>query len=172
MKCCAPWPGKDMDKKRIIYALSKTAIHTLMNLGLPKTKAAMVEDYVMRRLSTATPEELTTANIEYERYGFPACVGCGYCCLKIPCHQAVRRFGDRVTDKTRYAEKMCPALYWDGKKYRCELAKDLKAYKALSMGEGCCSPLNTWRSDVRERTRGERINSIASGLFAMAKGHE
>lgn len=62
------------------------------------------------------------------------CVGCGYCCIKVQCAPSFFKYGE---------QKRCPALYWDGTCYRC---KDIGEYGSyLAIGEGCCSPLNSWR---------------------------
>ena len=77
------------------------------------------------------------------------CVGCGFCCLKVPC-EASRRLG--------YGSTKCQFLLWveQEKRYKCELmmfAGPLgEAYrKELYAGAGCCSNLNTWRKDVKKR---------------------
>lgn len=70
------------------------------------------------------------------------CVGCGYCCILSPC----------VYSLAKYGELDCPALAWDGQRYRCGEAKEWG--KQLGIGAGCCcSCLNLWRHDVRERRR-------------------
>jgi len=70
---------------------------------------------------------------------YAECVGCGYCCLKaLCCHGEI--------DK---GEDYCNHLYWNGTKYRCSIAAD--QYVSLSIGEGCCSSLNSWRQDVKKR---------------------
>lgn len=71
---------------------------------------------------------------------FPTCVGCGYCCLQATCSLGVEVYG------TTYP---CPALLWKGKQYRCKLANEYE--DILYIGSGCCSPLNSWRKDVKER---------------------
>ena len=81
-----------------------------------------------------------------EQYVRP-CVGCGYCCAEAPCFLSYRVFNTRPGET-------CQALYWreSEKKYRCVLADyDPDYAKHLFVGEGCCSPLNTWRKDVRKR---------------------
>lgn len=72
--------------------------------------------------------------------GIKQCVGCGYCCLESPCALSMGIYGLR--DK-------CPALFWNGEKYRCKLAEEFNS--RLYIGDGCCSPLNTWRQDVKRR---------------------
>lgn len=90
-----------------------------------------------------------------------------YCCLTswcIPALQLHLRFEEGDD---------CPELYWNGEKYRCKLAelpgkKGEEYRKLLDIGEGCCSTLNTWRLDVRERFdhdlfKGFQSNSEAQG---------
>lgn len=67
------------------------------------------------------------------------CVGCGYCCIKVPCPLSVKLYG----------KDDCPALQWDGERYRCTLAEEYHA--ALYIGAGCCAALNSWRWDVQNR---------------------
>jgi hypothetical protein len=75
----------------------------------------------------------------FELYpGARRCVGCGYCCIKVPCAQSLHTWGKRD----------CPALVWNGKRYICEKAGQ---WSELYIGEGCCASLNTWRLDVRNR---------------------
>ena len=69
------------------------------------------------------------------------CVKCGYCCT-VSCSLGIRLLDTNVDNN-------CKALYWDGKRYRCFLAEDFK--EELSIGEGCCSPLNSWRKEVKQR---------------------
>jgi hypothetical protein len=71
---------------------------------------------------------------------YPACAGCGFCCVKAPCVVSIEVYGQ--TDR-------CPALYWNGQMYRCGLAKLWT--EELAIGEGCSSSLNDWRQDVKER---------------------
>lgn len=84
-------------------------------------------------------EMLIQDGIDPERF-FPFCVGCGYCCLQATCLLGVYFFGKQYP---------CPALHWDGKRYRCQLAEEYK--DDLYIGSGCSSPLNEWRKDVRQR---------------------
>lgn len=79
------------------------------------------------------------------------CVGCGFCCLTAPCTASVRLYP---------AAKKCPELRWDKDKnrYICRLMTlpdDLGAFyrSELYAGEGCCSPLNSWRTDVKQRIK-------------------
>ena len=82
---------------------------------------------------------LTQEEDDPEKY-FPSCIGCGYCCLEATCMLGVYFFN------TQYP---CPALIWDFKQYRCQLAEQYG--DDLYIGSGCCSPLNTWRKEVRKR---------------------
>jgi hypothetical protein len=73
-----------------------------------------------------------------------ACIGCGYCCRAAPC---VRK---------PYTQE-CVYLSFDGKRYWCERCRlpgeeGRKHREDLSVGAGCCSPLN---SDRRKMLTGE-----------------
>lgn len=80
------------------------------------------------------------------------CVGCGYCCTKAQCALSSNLFGIRP---------ICPALNWNGKRHLCLLmttdtmrgvpAREIR--ERLYEGAGCCSPLNTWRRDIKDRTK-------------------
>ena len=79
------------------------------------------------------------------------CVGCGYCCMKTPC-DAARRLYKGATE--------CPQLEWSEKndRYICGLMvlPGLlgQGYRQeLHCGAGCCSNLNSWRQNVRKRSR-------------------
>jgi len=77
------------------------------------------------------------------------CCGCGFCCLKAKCDAAVRLYP---------TAKICPQLNWsdeDGR-YNCGLMQlpgsvGLAYRQELHAGEGCCSNLNTWRTNVKNR---------------------
>ena len=71
---------------------------------------------------------------------FPACVGCGYCCIKCQCCVSTLLYGLRHP---------CPALEWNGERYICKHAEEYK--ESLWIGEGCPSSLNSWRLDVKRR---------------------
>lgn len=86
------------------------------------------------------------------------CIGCGYCCITDPCGASKRLYGNI---------KECPQLLWNENKnrYACGLMLIQGPIgdgykKELSEGAGCCSSLNTWRKDVRQRTA-----ESASGNF-------
>ena len=86
-----------------------------------------------------------------ERPGVRPCVGSGYCCLKSPCFISVQIYG--VPELLRLGR--CPDLRWDEdhNRYFCRQAENSEDVKEL-LGAGvtgCCSPLNTWRSEVRHR---------------------
>lgn len=79
------------------------------------------------------------------------CVGCGYCCMKTPC-DAARRLYKGATE--------CPQLEWSEKndRYICGLMVIPgllgQGYRQeLYCGAGCCSNLNSWRKDVKQRSR-------------------
>jgi len=78
------------------------------------------------------------------------CVGCGFCCLQAKCQAAIRLYGPSGT---------CKSLIWNDneKRYFCDLmllpGKIGEKYKEeLYAGEGCCSSLNSWRNDIKNRT--------------------
>lgn len=64
------------------------------------------------------------------------CIGCGYCC-QVPCTLAFFKHGNDIL------RDGCPDLIWNGKRWICKNAKTHE--KALSIGAGCCSPLNEYR---------------------------
>ena len=94
-----------------------------------KTVADISELRDMLRKEGKNPEEF-----------FPSCRGCGYCCHEATCSLGVNLFG---------STHPCPALFWNGEMYRCRLAGNFK--DALYIESGCCSPLNSWRKEVKER---------------------
>jgi hypothetical protein len=74
------------------------------------------------------------------------CVGCGFCCLQAMCSIGINVYG-----RAKYP---CPYLIWSKKdnRYWCRLAlNDVLYADMIHADQGCCSPLNTWRNDVRER---------------------
>ena len=77
----------------------------------------------------------------------PECVGYGYCCTEARCTASIYVYGLAGTE--------CRALYWDAHKqmYRCRLVDYAPEYyrTQLCIGRGCCSSLNSWRLNVRER---------------------
>ena len=87
------------------------------------------------------------------------CNGCGYCCIKAPCFVAARLYP---------GAEICPALYWkeEEKMHRCSLMEIGgpvgEAYRhELSAGAGCCSSLNSWRKNIKKRTR----DDLQEGFF-------
>jgi len=77
------------------------------------------------------------------------CIGCGYCCIKRQCRLSQQIYGE--------VDAGCPALVWRRKRYLCRLASvrgpaGKEICFDLSIGEGCCSTLNSWRQDVRKRS--------------------
>jgi len=80
------------------------------------------------------------------------CVGSGYCCWKAPCGEAMK-----VHPGLRGGP--CPELRWNGERHLCGLIVDAGQERSqqlmgsLAVGEGCCSPLNSWRRGaLRDRT--------------------
>lgn len=74
------------------------------------------------------------------------CVGCGYCCKKVPCSSSVRAFGSVSTKQ--WETHGCPALVWKKGRYWCKLVLDAKDADTaeeiksdLAIGGGCCSSL-------------------------------
>jgi len=89
---------------------------------------------------------------EKSKENFRKCVGCGYCCLKTPCDVARRLYGSGITE--------CPQLEWSEKnnRYVCRLMGlggilGQGYRQELYCGEGCCCGLNSWRKDVKKRSR-------------------
>ena len=77
------------------------------------------------------------------------CVGCGYCCITAPCILSVSL---SLTDRAGN----CAALFWTGERYLCALVEsDSRFKRELAIGAGCCSSLNTWRNDVKKRSRSD-----------------
>lgn len=77
------------------------------------------------------------------------CVGCGYCCITAKCAAGARLYP---------SSKICNALIWskEENRYLCDLmrlpgniGRDYR--EELYAGEGCCSNLNSWRQDVKNR---------------------
>uniref|UniRef100_A0A7C4ATV5 4Fe-4S ferredoxin-type domain-containing protein n=1 Tax=Desulfomonile tiedjei TaxID=2358 RepID=A0A7C4ATV5_9BACT len=64
------------------------------------------------------------------------CTGCGRCCASRICRIGAMRFGHYTLP--------CPALRWDGQRYRCGLyEQDPDRYEAvLEIGRGCCLGAN------------------------------
>lgn len=78
-----------------------------------------------------------------------SCIGSGYCCWKAPCHLAQKEHGP--------IPGPCPELRWNGERHLCGAvlaAKEKECLmKELFIGEGCCSPLNSWRREkLQNRT--------------------
>lgn len=85
------------------------------------------------------------------------CVGCGYCCIKVPCFVAQRLHGGGLTK--------CPHLEWTGERYTCQIMKGDSAIarryrEELAAGAGCCSGLNSWRKDVKPRRKEDDVAAI------------
>lgn len=84
-------------------------------------------------------------------FGQP-CVGCGHCCSLSIC-----AFGQ--CDGVEYDDVPCPRLRYDGERHWCEVVEkaegaDLEDIRdGLAIEEGCCSGLNSWRSEIIDRTK-------------------
>ena len=70
------------------------------------------------------------------------CVGCAYCCAQAPCHFSMDKY---------CCAHPCPALYWNGERYRCADVAVLPLRDCCAIGAGCCSSLNTWRGSKIQR---------------------
>lgn len=82
------------------------------------------------------------------------CVGCGFCCIEAKCMASLRLGG--------LGNHRCNYLEWSPfrNRYICrlmELEGELgRIYrKELHAGAGCCSNLNSWRKDVKNRDKPE-----------------
>ena len=74
------------------------------------------------------------------------CVGCGYCCKQSMCMQGIMHTGKLLRE--------CPLLVWSDtdQRYYCkEALVDAEFGERILVGAGCCSPLNTWRKEVKQR---------------------
>jgi len=73
------------------------------------------------------------------------CVGCGYCCRTAPCSTALSYGAPSKSPclflTEDYGVNRCLLLLGAGEGRRQQLEED------LSIGEGCCSPLNSDRRD-------------------------
>ena len=92
--------------------------------------------------------------------GFEArpCLGCGFCCLQAQCGLSVR---------VHAYKEICPSLYWNEtrKRHLCRAVEGdliITNGEELDIGAGCCSPLNSWRNEVKNRIP-ERMASTAFG---------
>jgi len=103
------------------------------------------------------------------------CVGCGYCCTKAPCLIGKELHGDKIP---------CPELLFAQGRHWCRwvMAQELigegegvTAAKALDIGAGCCSSLNTWRNEeMRDRREASDTSRISGSdvvqLFRLFTG--
>lgn len=101
----------------------------------------------------------------------PQCVGCGYCCCKVWCYPALQKYGFGKLSKLYETKGVCPELRWTGKVYRCELAgKSVRNDTALSIGEGCCSTMNSDRKNIPSpKERGRKVKRKESHDKRSAK---
>jgi hypothetical protein len=82
---------------------------------------------------------------------YPMCIGSGYCCHKAACSEGMAAHPD-------YKSGPCPSLRWAKNiaRHLCGLIVDAdkeeadRLRKSIGVGEGCCSPLNSWRKDVKQ----------------------
>ena len=93
------------------------------------------------------------------------CIGCGFCCIKARCVASQRLY---------QSAEVCPALKWDGKRHFCDLmflpGIIGEGYrKELYAGEGCCSNLNSWRTEPLQDRRVSKKTSkeILPKLFQI-----
>ena len=94
------------------------------------------------------------------------CIGCGYCCTKATCIIGCELHGDKTP---------CPELMFAKERHWCrwvmsqELVSEdagVTAAKALDIGAGCCSSLNTWRhEEVKDRCADPRPQLTVEDLF-------
>jgi hypothetical protein len=92
--------------------------------------------------------------------------------MKTPCDASRRLYGNA---------ELCPQLHWSDtdNRYYCGLmtiegALGADYRKELYAGAGCCCGLNSWRQDVKKRTRGMmeyRFPKIPSMFQAFLKAY-
>jgi hypothetical protein len=82
---------------------------------------------------------------------FYKCVGCGFCCIQAKCAAGQRLYP---------SADVCPALTWSDSdnRYFCDLMTipgkiGFEYRQELYEGAGCCSNLNSWRNDVKNRSK-------------------
>jgi hypothetical protein len=81
---------------------------------------------------------------------FRPCVGCGYCCKKVPCPLGVAR---QIS-----FQAPCSFLRFEHGRHWCGLVVDEEDDRSraimvddLAIGVGCCSPLNSDRLELLDR---------------------
>lgn len=77
------------------------------------------------------------------------CTGCGFCCAKVPCYYGAVTYG---------TDAPCGGLVWRDSRHWCRLVleRGSRTARALDIGKGCCSGLNSWRREpFQDRTRKE-----------------
>jgi hypothetical protein len=75
-----------------------------------------------------------------------SCIGCGYCCQKVPCPLGAMLYG---------GASPCAGLEWRDGRWWCGPAlRDPDLHLSLCIGAGCCSPLNSIRSSKQATLRG------------------
>jgi hypothetical protein len=85
------------------------------------------------------------------------CVGCGFCCVQGPCEVV---WSTHTIEVLRDGWHGCPDLRFRDGRHWCRVlieATDNQRFCVevrLSIGAGCCSPLNSWRQEpVVDRRR-------------------
>jgi len=85
------------------------------------------------------------------------CIGCGYCCQKAACILGAVSFVEHATESGRVLSH-CPGLVKLYGRYWCSLMLNATGEErewvgdgVLAVGAGCCSPLNTQRSELLAR---------------------
>lgn len=72
------------------------------------------------------------------------CVGCGYCCIEMPCFLVMKIHGPT---------RKCPELFWNGERYICGIMEYRREREEVN--DSCLCPSNTWRLDVKQRKEDE-----------------
>jgi hypothetical protein len=80
---------------------------------------------------------------------FPPCLGCGYCCKKALCTLGSHLHGHELP---------CPSLTYKNGRYWCsEALSSEHVAKALYVGEGCCSSMNSYRQERLRRMQAFKL---------------
>lgn len=94
---------------------------------------------------------------EFTEEGYPACVGCGYCCNKVTCPP-----GRWLAPESHSENDKCYFLEKDGLVHRCGLITQSSGTlrKALewhlAIGAGCSSSMfNNYRDEIIRKQREE-----------------
>ena len=78
---------------------------------------------------------------------FPPCLGCGYCCISMPCFRSAA-MGWSYNEK-----QVCERLFFDKGRYWCqEVIDNPDKMVTVGVGAGCPSVLcNDWRNNIKRR---------------------